>query len=203
VAAVTRLFDRVSTFYDVTLLQAVVYRPAQDEIIAELRSRGASRVADVGCGTGILADRIESELDTGVVYGCDLSEGMLDVARSRSTRVTWLRCPSEILPLPDRSLDAVVSSHAFHFFDQPAALEEFHRVLRPGGFVAVAIINPHTPIGSRLVRMSTGRTARFPHEAAMRRLFLRAGFARIRQRRIRRPGLRMLSPDLLTVAERP
>lgn len=189
----------MSRVYDTALLQAVVYRPAQDEILAELRRGAASRVADVGCGTGILAARIAGTLHPEAVVGCDLSEGMLEVARVRSERVGWVRCASETLPLPDRSLDAVVSSHAFHFFDQPAALAELRRVLRPGGLVAVVMINPYTPAGSVAVRATVARMGRFPDSRAMRQMLLRAGFTEVRQRRVRRMGLPALSPDLLTV----
>lgn len=46
-------------------------------MIAELHSDGSRRVADIACGTGILADRIERELHPDEVYGVDMSEGML------------------------------------------------------------------------------------------------------------------------------
>jgi ubiquinone/menaquinone biosynthesis C-methylase UbiE len=202
-SSVTRLFDRLSSVYDTPAVQAVMYRPAQDEIIGELRRSGSKRIADVGCGTGILASRIASQLNPDHIYGFDLSTGMLSQARARSEQVEWVEAPSESLPLDDGSLDAVVSSHAFHFFEQPRSLGEFHRVLRPGGLLAVVIVNPRTPAGGRLVTMSSGGAGRFPDQRAMSRLFSDAGFASVTQRRVRRGPLSLLSPDLLTVASRP
>ena len=79
------------------------------------------------------------------VYGVDMSEGMLSQARSRSSAVQWRRGPAEQLPFDDGPLDAVVTTSAFHFFDQPAALREFHRVLAPGGLVAVATMSSRQP----------------------------------------------------------
>ena len=200
-AVVTRLFDRVSAVYDTPAVQSLMYRPPQDEIIRELRGRDSRRVADVGCGTGILATRIQDELHPDVVYGFDASEGMLEHARQRTDAVTWTLARSESLPLPDQSLDAVVSSHAFHFFDQPAALTEFRRVLVPGGVVVIVIVNPRTRIGSRLTTLSTARAGVFPDERSMRRLMLDAGFGAVGQHRVRRGPLGILSPDLVTVAE--
>ena len=52
-----------------------------------------------------------------------------------------MRGPAEQLPFDDGTLDAVVTTSAFHFFDQPAALREFHRVLASGGLVAVASLS--------------------------------------------------------------
>jgi SAM-dependent methyltransferase len=44
---------------------------------------------------------------------------------------------AERLPFRDGSLDAITVAQAFHWFDAPAAFAEFHRVLRPGGRVAL------------------------------------------------------------------
>ena len=119
--AVTKFWSFAAPAYNLPLLQQWVYRPAQDEVIELLRSHNSQRVADIACGTGILADRIQRELHPRQVYGVDMSEGMLAEAKERSSAVQWLRAPAEQLPFDDGTLDAVVSTSAFHFFDQPAA----------------------------------------------------------------------------------
>ena len=60
--AVTRFWSVAAPIYDLPYLQRWVYQPAQDEVVAELRARGARRIADIACGTGILAARIRDEL---------------------------------------------------------------------------------------------------------------------------------------------
>jgi SAM-dependent methyltransferase len=50
---------------------------------------------------------------------------------------TALLGPAEDIPLPDSSMDVVTVGQAFHWFDQPAALAEMRRVLRPGGIVGL------------------------------------------------------------------
>jgi ubiquinone/menaquinone biosynthesis C-methylase UbiE len=138
--------DVAAPAYDLQVLQRWVYRPAQDEVVAQFQPDGSRRVADIACGTGILADRIERELHPGKVYGVDMSEGMLAQAQARSPKVHWLRGPAEQLPFGDGTLDAVVTTSTFHFFDQPGALREFHRALSAGGLAAVATIGPLQPL---------------------------------------------------------
>ena len=196
--AVTRFWGFAAPAYNLPFLQQWVYRPAHDEVVGQLRAHSSARVADIACGTGILADRIERDLHPAQVYGVDMSEGMLNQARARSTDVQWLRGPAEQLPFDDGALDAVVTTSAFHFFDQPAALREFHRVLSPGGLAAVSTLSarhllPQRPATSRW------KAAHHPSAAEMRRLFEDAGFTVAEQHRVRRPLITRAISDLITV----
>jgi ubiquinone/menaquinone biosynthesis C-methylase UbiE len=196
--AVTRFWGWAAPAYNLPVLQQWVYRPAHDEVVGQLRAHSSARVADIACGTGILADRIERELHPAEVYGVDMSEGMLNQARARSTGVQWLRGPAEQLPFDDGALDAVVTTSAFHFFDQPSALRDFHRVLAPGGLAAVSTLSARRPL---LQGPSTSRwkVAHHPSPAEMRRLFEGAGFTVAEQHRVRRPLLTRAISDLITV----
>ena len=196
--AVTRFWGFAAPAYNLPFLQQWVYRPAHDEVVGQLRAHSSARVADIACGTGILADRIERDLHPAQVYGVDMSEGMLNQARARSTDVQWLRGPAEQLPFDDGALDAVVTTSAFHFFDQPAALREFHRVLSPGGLAAVSTLSarhllPQRPATSRW------KAAHHPSAAEMRRFFENAGFTVAEQHRVRRPPITRAISDLITV----
>lgn len=197
--AVTRFWTVAAPLYDAPALQRWVYQPAQDEMIAQLRAHRSRRVADIGCGTGILATRIHNELDPAEVYGVDMSDGMLAQAKSRCAQVRWLKGPAEHLPFADGALDAVVSTTAFHFFDQPAAMREFHRVLGPGGLAAVATLSPPSLPGLRGLSSSSSSVAHNPPPAEMRRLFGDAGFRIADQHRVARPLLTRAIFDLITV----
>jgi ubiquinone/menaquinone biosynthesis C-methylase UbiE len=201
--AITRFWSFAAPAYDAQFLQRWVYRPAQDEVVARLRSAGSRRVADIACGTGILADRIERELHLDEVYGVDMSDGMLAQAKERSSQVHWLKGPAEKLPFDDGALDAVVTTSAFHFFDQPAALAEFHRVLAPGGLVAVATISPTPPQALQWLSDSRFTPAHSPSPTQMRALFEGAGFTILDQHRVDRPLWTKLVPDLVTFGGTP
>jgi SAM-dependent methyltransferase len=127
-----------------------------------------------------------------------MSDGMLAQAKARSSRVQWLKGPAEQLPFADGALDAVVTTSAFHFFDQPAALAEFHRVLGPGGLVAVATISPAPPQALQWLSDSRFTPAHSPSPTQMRKLFEDAGFTVLDQHRVNRPIWTKLVPDLVT-----
>ncbi len=191
---VTRFWGVAAPAYNLPFLQEWVYRPAHDEVVAQLRDHQSARVADIACGTGILADRIQRDVHPAEVYGVDMSEGMLKQAQARSSDVDWRRGPAEQLPFDDAALDAVVTTSAFHFFDQPAALAEFHRVLAPGGLVAVSTMSARLQLlpGSRWTPQHN------PTPAEMRRLFEGAGFTIVEQHRVRRPLWTRVLADLFT-----
>jgi ubiquinone/menaquinone biosynthesis C-methylase UbiE len=100
-------------------------------------------VLDAGCGTGWLAAGLRRAAPQVRVVGVDLSAGMLDRAR---TAGAWplLQADAQRLPLGDASVDLVVGRGVLHHLpDVPAALAEWHRVLRPAG--AVVVTSEPTP----------------------------------------------------------
>jgi ubiquinone/menaquinone biosynthesis C-methylase UbiE len=195
--SVVRAFNLIARVYDNPAVQRVVYRPNHDAVVGALRKYDARRVVDVGCGTGILAARIQAELRPEVVYGCDPSAGMLAKARRRSSAVSWIQASADRLPFSDAAVDAVVTTEAFQFFDQPSALREFHRVLAPGGHAVIAMITP----ALRPPRALTERLpARWHTMGGIRALLGEAGFEVLEQRRVRPLPL---WPGVATVAVKP
>lgn len=101
----------------------------------ELGLRPGRTVADVAAGTGKLTREL---IATGAtVVAVEPVPGMRDVLERVVPGVRVLDGTAETLPVPDESLDAITVAQAFHWFDVPRALAEFHRVLPPGGRFAV------------------------------------------------------------------
>ena len=111
--------------------------------VADLRP--GERVLDLGSGGGIdvllSARRVGP---TGFAYGVDMTPEMLELARANAARagvtnVEFLTGTIEELPLPDSSVDVVISNCVVNLStDKPAVLAETFRVLAPGGRIGIS-----------------------------------------------------------------
>lgn len=96
-------------------------------------------VLEVGCGTGLLLERMAGFARS--AKGVDLSPGMLELARARGLDVT-VGSATE-LPFPDASFDVACSFKVLaHVPDIALALREMTRVVRPGGTIVAELYNP-------------------------------------------------------------
>ncbi len=94
-----------------------------------------ARVLDVGAGTGKLTRGLAA-LGFATV-AVEPGAAMLDQLRRAVPAAEAHEAPAEAIPLPDASVDAAFTGQAYHWFDRERALAELHRVLRPGGGLAL------------------------------------------------------------------
>src|SRR4051812_31123746 len=136
--------------YDDTLLKGVPQAATLASLgcgnptaVAELRA--GEVVLDLGSGGGIdvllSAKRVGP---TGRAYGVGMTDEMLELARRTAaeaavTNVEFLKGEIEHVPLPDESVDVVISNCVINLStDKPSVLREMHRVLRHGGRIGVS-----------------------------------------------------------------
>jgi ubiquinone/menaquinone biosynthesis C-methylase UbiE len=96
-----------------------------------------SRVLEVAPGPGYFAIEL-AKLDQYEITGLDISQTFVDIARANATQahvtVDFRRGNASGMPFEDQTFDYIVCRAAFKNFSDPVgALEEMHRVLKPGG----------------------------------------------------------------------
>lgn len=142
-----------------------------------------ARILDVGCGPGRALALLSRRYRQSQVVGIDLAVPMLKAARKAGG--FWRALPvvcadAAALPLPDASVDLLFSSLCLQWLDDlPAALDEFRRVLRPGGRLLLATFGPETLVELREAWAAAGRHAQvspFPGIAALGDLVMAQGF---------------------------
>lgn len=147
-------------------------------------------VLDLGSGGGIdvllSAKRVGPE---GKAYGVDMTDEMLALARQNAAEagaanVEFLKGQIEAVPLPDASVDVVISNCVINLStDKAAVLREAYRVLRPGGRFAVAdVVVQGSGLGPRVREMLAlwaGCVAGALSETDYRATLARVGFVDI------------------------
>ena len=155
--------------------------------VADLRP--GETVLDLGSGGGIdvllSARRVGSQ---GKAYGLDMTGEMLELARANARRagaenVEFLLGQIEDIPLPDRSVDVVISNCVINLSgDRPRVFAESYRVLRPHGRLGISDIlaEDHLTADQRIARgREAGCLAGAPSFAEYRAGLTAAGFSEI------------------------
>jgi arsenite methyltransferase len=153
---------------------------------ALIELKAGETVLDLGSGGGIdvllSARRVGP---SGKVYGLDMTDEMLALARENqqkagATNVEFLKGEIENIPLPDNSVDVIISNCVINLSaDKSRVLREAFRVLKPGGRFAVSdvVVRGDVPAAIRKsMELWVGCVAGALHEDEYTRLLTEAGF---------------------------
>jgi demethylmenaquinone methyltransferase/2-methoxy-6-polyprenyl-1,4-benzoquinol methylase len=174
-------YNRMSRWYD--LIAGSTEKKYRDRGLEKLSAQPGERILEIGFGTGhCLIALAKAVGPTGRVIGLDISDGMLAIAGQRlqgeglNDRVDLhLGDAADLDFLASDSLDGVFMSFTLELFDNPEiprVLQECHRVLKPGGRLAVVSMTKTNPPGMA-VRMYEWFHEHVPEYADCRPIFAR------------------------------
>jgi ubiquinone/menaquinone biosynthesis C-methylase UbiE len=153
--AIAASFDTRAAAYG----QSEWHRRCAERLVALCPLRSGSRVLDAGTGTGfaaLAAARLVGR--QGLVCGVDRSAGMLREAGAalRQSGLTNVEIvegdASSLRQYPDGVFDAVLCAAALLYMPVAAALGEWHRLLKSGGYVAYSTMQAGSPPAGRIFR---------------------------------------------------
>ena len=174
-------YNRLSRWYD--LFAGGTEKKYRDWGLEKLAARPGERILEIGFGTGhCLVSLAKAVGPAGGVTGVDISDGMLAIARERLRAeglYDWvdlhLGDAAKLDFIEAGSLDGVFMSFTLELFDNPEiprVLQECHRVIKPGGRVAVVSMTKTNPPGMA-VRMYEWFHEHMPNYADCRPIFAR------------------------------
>lgn len=112
-------------------LQGGYYEPLREALMSVLARLQADTVLDLGCGEGYYTSGMTDVAQQ--VIGLDIAKPAVQIAAKRYPRINWLVASAAKLPLQDASIDVVSS------FFSPLPRDEMARVLKPDGYLLVAV----------------------------------------------------------------
>lgn len=140
-------FEAVAADWDRMRTRHVGDDEVEQAMLAAVEGLDVDQLLDIGTGTGRVLEIFADRIGRGV--GLDLSNQMLDLARSRLDQLGHRHCSvrqanAYDLGVDNGTFDVAVLHHVLHFLDDPAAaIEEAARSLRPGGRLLVVDFGPH------------------------------------------------------------
>ena len=146
-AAAAEYFEAVAADWDRMRTRHVGDEVVEAAMLEAINDMPVGQLLDVGTGTGRVLEIFADRIDHGL--GLDLSNQMLDLARSRLDQLGLRNCAvrqgnAYDLGVAAGSVDVGVLHHVLHFLDDPAAsIAEVARTLRPGGRLLIVDFGPH------------------------------------------------------------
>ncbi|MBF0486026.1 MAG: class I SAM-dependent methyltransferase [Candidatus Omnitrophica bacterium] len=176
----TRNFDKDAQSWDDSPLRTGLARDVATAVSKQVELSKDMDVLDFGCGTGLLAFHILPHVRS--ITGVDTSKGMLDVflAKARQQKADNVKAYLLDLALDDGLAGPyhfIMSSMTLHHVqDTRKLLEQFYKVLRPGGQIAIADLDEE---GGRFHDNSDGVFHNGFDREKLGLVFLEAGFVNI------------------------
>lgn len=199
--AARKSYNRMSRWYD--LLSNRFERRFRNIGVSMLETARGETVLEIGFGTGhCIIALSQAVVSTGMVYGIDISDGMLHIAKNRVqkaglTETAHLeRGDAMLLPFKEEFFDAIFMSFTlelFHSTEIPVVLSQCRRVLKKGGRICVVSLSKKEEPGF-MIKLYLWAHRKFPGLIDCRPIYVQddleeAGFLTAEAKKIKTMGL--------------
>jgi len=137
-------FDRAAPHYDAAakIQQEIRFRLLERLEFLLLKPQ---MIVDVGCGTGTLGRELQFRFPESQMIGVDISLGMIKEAQKHDPHAQFLCADAMKIPLPDKSVDLLVSNLMLQWVDDyQQVFQEWARLLKPEGILLFTTFGPDT-----------------------------------------------------------
>ena len=132
-----KFFNKIAGYYDKGIFKNLLLNPIKNAVEFVNVKKG-SKILDAGCGTGNLLKILEDENKNLRLYGIDISEEMLKVARKKLKLVKIKLGSVEKLNFKKDFFDYIFSIDAFHhYYNSTLVMRNFYRILKKGGYLVI------------------------------------------------------------------
>ena len=156
---ISGLYDSMAWYYDVWA--HFTEKKAQDKAIELSKIEDGLTILDVGVGTGKLFNRILKRNPNGINIGIDISKGMLTKAKSKLSKQPSQNYSLEIgsafdIKMDNHTVDILFNNYMFDlipFNQMGSIIDEFFRVLKPGGKLVLVNMTKAERLGAGLYEL--------------------------------------------------
>jgi ubiquinone/menaquinone biosynthesis C-methylase UbiE len=165
---------------------------SESALISKIELPSSPTIVEIGCGTGVVLERLRSLYPQARLIGVDTDERLLEFARVCHSGAELLHVDATATTLPSLSVDLVVMRYLLqHITDPSPVLHEAHRILKPGGSCMIfevdgglwGISQPHVPeieqMQSKIWSAQFLRGGNRMIGRSLRRLSFAVGFERV------------------------
>ncbi|MBS3075385.1 methyltransferase domain-containing protein [Candidatus Pacearchaeota archaeon] len=178
-----KFFNEIAGYYDNFILKSLFVK-ALKKLIKTMGIKKNSKILDLGCGTGNLLHLLEKENKNLKLYGIDISEEMLKIAKDRLNKKTELKLISAEKIDFKNKFDYVFSTEAFHHYsDYHLIMNNIYKSLKNNGKLIVLDVDFGYFLNKIFHLIEPGNN-KMHSPLEFKKLFEAHGFKNIRQKRI-------------------
>ena len=154
----TQQFDTAAATYN---NYATIQTQSANKLIATLPAIQPSTILDIGCGTGILTQKLSTKFPAAAIEAIDQSPAMIQQLREQNMPNVYVIC-SDFIQYPTEQYDLITSNAALHWMDTNQSLSKIATQLNPTGQCYMAIFGRNTASELEELLPKIGKNQRLP-----------------------------------------